>query len=76
MALTNRLATLADEARCDAVAFPARRVQLSRPGLPAAKPPAASMVLYFGPRPVRFAVACSERVLVLRGGRAAWPEAA
>ena len=64
-------------ARCDAVAFPASRVQFNRPGLPATNPPAASMVLYFGPRPVRFAAAYSERGLVLPGGRwAAWPEAA
>ena len=63
--------------RCDAVAFPARRVQFNRPGLPATNPPAASMLCYFGPRPARFAAAYSERGLVLPGGRwAAWPEAA
>ncbi len=62
-------------ARCDAVCFPARRVQFNRPGLPATNPPAASMLCYFGARVDRFRAAYSGRGLVMPGVWA-WPEAA
>lgn len=62
-------------AACDAVCFPARRVQFHRPGLPATNPPAASMLVYFGARVDRFRAAYSDRGLVLPGA-SAWPEAA
>lgn len=62
--------------RCNAVCFPARRVQFNRPGLPATNPPAGSMVVYFGARVDRFRAAYSERGLVLPGASWAWPEAA